>query len=108
MEGKIVAHSYNLSLIFYPQPEGGYTVVCPEIAGCFTEGETIEEAEENIREVIADFLPDEINKGKIDEEMFRLGCCGPGKLFREIEVEATDAGEVVFPLAAKIKHAVPA
>jgi len=87
MEGKIMAHNYHLSLIFCPQPEGGYTVVCPEITGCFTEGETIEEAEENIREVIAGFLPDEINKGEIDEEMFRLGCCQPGKMFREIKVK---------------------
>jgi predicted RNase H-like HicB family nuclease len=95
-----MARSYNLSLIFYPQPEGGYSVVCPEIKGCFAEGETIDEATENIREVIADFLPDEI-KTEAQEEVFRTGCAMRGKLYQDIEVTA-DAGEVVFPpLAVK-------
>ena len=56
-----MAREYNLSLIFYPQQEGGYTVICPELEACFTEGKTIEEATANIYDVIADFLPDEIN-----------------------------------------------
>jgi predicted RNase H-like HicB family nuclease len=91
-----MSHKYNLSLIFYPQPEGGFSVVCPEIQGCFTEGDTIEEATANIRELIADFLPDE-TKGELDERMFREGSCMKGKRFQEIEVIVDDAGEVVFP-----------
>jgi predicted RNase H-like HicB family nuclease len=90
-----MAHKYNLSLIFYPQINGGYGVVCPEINGCFTEGETIEEATANIRELIADFLPDEI-KGELDEQMFREGSCMKGKQFQEIEVMIDDSGEVRF------------
>jgi predicted RNase H-like HicB family nuclease len=89
MEGQVMQHKYNLSLIFYPQDTGGYTVVCPELKACFSEGDTIEEAEENIRELIAEFLPEKTKRGgETDEEMFREGLCMSGKLFREIEVEA--------------------
>ncbi len=31
---------------------GGYIVSCPSIAGCFSQGDTIEEALENIKEAI--------------------------------------------------------
>ena len=67
-----MAREYNLSLIFYPQQEGGYTVICPELRSCFTEGDTIEEATENIRDIIADFLPERINASEADEEK---ACC---------------------------------
>ena len=92
-----MAREYNLSLIFYPQKRGGYTVICPELEACFTEGETLDEATSNIYDVIADFLPDEINKGEADEELLRNGLCMKGKLFREIEVTIDESGEVVFP-----------
>ena len=100
-----MAREYNLSLIFYPQQEGGYTVICPEIRGCITEGKTIEEATANINDVIADFLPDEI-KGVISEETLREGLCMEGKIFQEIKVTIDESGEVVFP--AEFAHAVGA
>ena len=84
-------------MIFYPQQEGGYTVICPELPFCITDGKTIEEATENIRNIIADFLPDEINKGEADEELLREGLCMKGKLFQEIAVTVDNSGEVVFP-----------
>ncbi len=31
---------------------GGYVVSCPSLTGCFSQGETIEEALENIKEAI--------------------------------------------------------
>jgi predicted RNase H-like HicB family nuclease len=91
-----MAYEYNLSLIFYPQRNGGYTVICPEIQGCISEGDTIDEATANIQEVISDFLPDEV-KNKVDEETLRFGLCMEGKLYQEIKVAIGDAGEVVFP-----------
>ena len=92
-----MAREYNLSLIFYPQRRGGYTVICPELEACFTEGETIEEATANIRDVISDFLPDEINVSEADEELLREGLCMEGKIFQEIKVTVDASGEVVFP-----------
>ncbi|GHV54097.1 hypothetical protein FACS1894216_13420 [Synergistales bacterium] len=77
---------YNISLVFFPQSDGGYCVSCPEIPGCFSDGDTVDEAERNIRELIPEFLADEI-KNEINEEFFREGHCLPGKLFREIEYE---------------------
>ena len=91
-----MAREYNLSLIFYPQEEGGYTVVCPELEACVSEGKTIDEATANISNIIADFLPDEI-KGEINEEVFREGLCMDGKIFQEMKVTLAKSGEVVFP-----------
>lgn len=37
-----------------PDPEdGGFTVSCPALPGCHSEGETLEEALENMRDAIA-------------------------------------------------------
>ena len=89
-------NEYNLSLIFYPQDTGGYTVICPELPSCVTEGKTIEEATANIRDIIADFLPDEIDN-EVNEETFREGLCMKGKIFQEMTVTIDAIGEVIFP-----------
>jgi len=36
--------------------EGGYTVTCPALPGCVSEGDTHEEALQNAREAIAGYL----------------------------------------------------
>ncbi|NCO75474.1 MAG: type II toxin-antitoxin system HicB family antitoxin [Cyanobacteria bacterium] len=45
---------YYLSLKYpmsiYPEEEGGYTVMIPDLEGCMTQGETLEEAINNIDE----------------------------------------------------------
>jgi predicted RNase H-like HicB family nuclease len=89
---------YSLSIIVYPRDNGGYHVTCPELKNCYTCGTTIEEAEANIRGLIAECLPEEISKSAIDEETFREGLCRRGKMFREIEAEVASDGAVVFPL----------
>jgi hypothetical protein len=70
-----------------------------------TEGDTKEEARQNIMELIEDFLPDEtIKASEVDEEMFREGFCMKGKEFEDIDAEITDSGEVRFTSeAAKAK-----
>ncbi|GHV26879.1 hypothetical protein FACS1894167_00920 [Synergistales bacterium] len=95
-----MTHNYNLSLIFYPQLTGGYTVICPELRGAVTEGGTLEDAMESARELIADMLPDEI-KSKVNEETLREGLCMEGKIYREINVSVDEAGDIVFPSAAR-------
>ena len=98
-----MAREYNLSLIFYPQREGGYTVICPELRSCVADGETIDEATANISNVIADFLPDEV-KSEVNEETFREGLCMEGKLFQEVKVTIDETCVVVFP--SILAHAV--
>ncbi|NLX96495.1 MAG: type II toxin-antitoxin system HicB family antitoxin, partial [Rhodopirellula sp.] len=42
--------------LFEPSDEGGYTVFVPALPGCISEGNTLDEARENIREAIALYL----------------------------------------------------
>ena len=49
-------------------PSGGYVVQCPSLAGCYSQGETIEEALENIKEAIELCVEDmKIHKEKIPD-----------------------------------------
>jgi predicted RNase H-like HicB family nuclease len=45
---------YYLSLKYpisiYPEEEGGYTALIPDLKGCMTQGETLEEVVKNIEE----------------------------------------------------------
>jgi predicted RNase H-like HicB family nuclease len=38
----------NYSITFYPEIEGGYTVVMQDLPGCISTGETLQEAMDNI------------------------------------------------------------
>lgn len=49
---------YNFTAIFEPAEEGGYTVTIPVLPGCISEGNTFEEALENIKEAAALYLED--------------------------------------------------
>ncbi len=53
----------RIKVILEPSEEGGYTVYVPSLPGCVSEGETIEEALQNIREAIMLYLepPEETN-----------------------------------------------
>ena len=90
-----MASKYNLSMVFYPQPDGQYHVTCPEIPNCYTCGDTMEEARENIYALISDLLHEAA--AKVDSEMFREGLCMKGKTFEEAEFEIDESGEVIFP-----------
>lgn len=47
---------YKLPLVFEPQPEGGYTVTSPALPELITEGDTVEDALENVRDALAAVL----------------------------------------------------
>lgn len=51
-------------VILVPQPEGGYFVDCPSLPGCYSQGETFEEAVSNISEAIALALEDLTEAGE--------------------------------------------
>ena len=40
----------KVKVILRPEKEGGYSVAIPALPGCYSEGETVEEALANIRE----------------------------------------------------------
>lgn len=44
---------FKLPLVLDPQPEGGFTVTSPLLPELITEGETIEDALENVRDALA-------------------------------------------------------
>ena len=44
---------YKIPLVLAPQPEGGYTVTSPLLPELVTEGDTAEEALENVKDALA-------------------------------------------------------
>ena len=42
----------KLSMICSKQSNGAYFAICPEIRGCFTQGDTYEEASANLKELV--------------------------------------------------------
>lgn len=51
--GTEVAMHYKLPLVFEPQPEGGYMVTSPAVPELLTEGDSIEDALDNVRDALA-------------------------------------------------------
>ena len=76
---------FRITVILTPQPEGGYTVTCEELPGLVTEGDSVEEALENVEDAFAatlelyeDFgrsLPESIQVS--DEEVPRIQTVTP-------------------------------
>ena len=50
----------ELTAIIEKAPEGGFWAICPEVPGANGQGETVEEAKENLREAVALILQDRI------------------------------------------------
>jgi len=44
---------YKIPLVLAPQPEGGYTVTSPILPELVTEGDTVEEALDNVKDALA-------------------------------------------------------
>lgn len=56
MANKFQKNILSFSVIYEADPEGGYTAYVPALAGCHTQGETLEETEKNIKEAISVYL----------------------------------------------------
>lgn len=63
MKKKIL--EYNA--IFQKEKEGGFSVWVPALPGCVSQGETFEEAVENIKEAMSLYLEDESEQEKQEE-----------------------------------------
>jgi len=42
--------TYRIPLVFTPQPEGGYTVTSPALPELISEGDSLQEAQANVRD----------------------------------------------------------
>jgi antitoxin HicB len=47
---------YQYTAVFEPAPEGGFTVTVPALPGLVTEGDTLEEAREMVKDAIRGYL----------------------------------------------------
>ena len=43
----------KFTIILEPEEDGGYSVICPAVPGCASQGDSLEEALANIREAIS-------------------------------------------------------
>ena len=47
---------YRYTVLFEPAEEGGYVVTCPALPGLVTEGDTLDEARDMVRDAIRGYL----------------------------------------------------
>jgi predicted RNase H-like HicB family nuclease len=50
----------ELTAIIEKAPEGGFWAICPEVPGANGQGETVEEAKQNLKEAVALILEDRL------------------------------------------------
>ncbi len=65
----------KIQIILEPSDEGGYTVTVPSLPGCISEGDTKEEAINNIKEAIELYLEpveDDFVSDKVHSQIFEL------------------------------------
>ena len=71
----------KLSMICSKQSNGAYFAICPEIRGCFTQGDTYEEASENLQELAAITIKEEMSDGNIEDVLL-----AKEKIYSEFEI----------------------
>ncbi|MBX3385674.1 MAG: type II toxin-antitoxin system HicB family antitoxin [Phycisphaeraceae bacterium] len=76
-----MSDSRSFPVVLLPQPDGGFVVQCPTLPGCYSQGETVEEALTNIREAIELTLEDMAESGE------SVPSVGP-PIFTEITIAA--------------------
>jgi len=54
----------DFKVFLEPDEDGGYVVVCPSLPGCYSQGESVEDALANIREAIELCLEDMHDHGE--------------------------------------------
>ena len=69
----------TFTVVLVPQSEGGFFVECPSLPGCHSQGDSKEEAIENIREAIELVLED---MAENDEQPLKL----PAPIVTEVRI----------------------
>jgi len=63
---------YDFKVMIEPDESGGFIVSCPSIQGCYSQGDTLNEALENIKEAILLCLDDLKEEGEEIPDPSRL------------------------------------
>lgn len=71
----------KLSMICSKQTNGAYFAICPEIKGCFTQGDSYEEAFANLKELVEITVNEELSEEEIQEITL-----SKAKIFSEFEI----------------------
>ena len=71
----------KLSMICSKQSNGTYFAICPEIRGCFTQGDTYEEAYVNLIELVQTTIREELTEKDIEDILMTKN-----KIFSEFEI----------------------
>lgn len=77
----------NFTVIYYPQTNGTYTAICPELT-LATQGDSIEEAEKMIKELIDDYMK---HDKAMDYEDYVEGFNTGHKIITEVDYEFAKA-----------------
>lgn len=88
----------KFTVILSPEAEGGYSVICPAIPGCVSQGNSLEETLANIREAILLCL--EVRK----DESLPLPVETPEVVAGEIHVCLRDRAEEGLPLTIETRE----
>ena len=72
----------KLSIICSKQSNGSYFALCPEIKGCFTQGDTYEEAAANLVELVELTLKEDVSYADLESIL-----SSKTKIFSEFEVD---------------------
>ena len=88
----------KFTVILEPEPDGGYSVICPAIPGCVSQGESLDEALANIREAILLCL--EVRR----EDQVPLPVETPEVITREIRECLEDRAEDGLPLTIETRE----
>ena len=64
LESKMKKNIYDFKIIIEPDDSGGFVVNCPSLQGCYSQGNTIDEALVNIKEAIMLCLEDMESTGQ--------------------------------------------
>ena len=70
---KIKREVLKFNAVFLEEEDGGYSVSVPTLPGCFSEGDTFEEASANIKEAMELYIEDEDTKENKTWLQYRSG-----------------------------------
>ena len=71
----------KLSIICSKQSNGSYYAICPEIKGCFTQGDTYEQACSNLKELVEITVREDLTNEDVEDILL-----SKSKIFSEFEI----------------------